>query len=173
VHALLCIPEVYRYLCDGAAPPRSVADEWIDLNGAESASRAHGLWLLVGDSGRVAGCVALGPAERPRSCGLDYLLHPEFWGVGLATRMSWTVVEWALRNGGLEGVVAGTDLPNEASAAVMRRLGMSFLRDVSYPLGPGVEYLLRHDDPAPDPLPATIPWTDPESDPPARTGVQS
>jgi RimJ/RimL family protein N-acetyltransferase len=64
----------------------------------------------------------------------------------------------AFEAGHVEQIVAGADMPNTASVAVMRRLGMTFLRTVQYPLGPGVEYVYRHDDPAPMPLPTAIPF---------------
>jgi hypothetical protein len=38
----------------------------------------------------------------------------------------------------------------------MRRLGMTFRRDVQYPLGPGVEYAIHRDDPRPSQAPALL-----------------
>jgi hypothetical protein len=48
-------------------------------------------------------------------------------------------------------------VPDAASLAVMRRLGMRFHKDVHYPLGAGVEYVLHRDDAGPLPKPALIP----------------
>lgn len=156
LYALLCVPEVYRYLSDGVPPPRWQAEQWLELNCADNAASGLGLWLLENDAHRLAGCVALGADSRPQTGELIYLLHPEYWGQGLATRMSWTVVEKVLRDRLLEQIIAGADVPNQASVGVMRRLGMKYLGAVSYPLGPGVEYILRQDDPKPTPLPETI-----------------
>jgi hypothetical protein len=47
--------------------------------------------------------------------------------------------------------------PNDASFAVMRRLGMRFHKNVQYSLGTGAEYILHRDDPAPKPEPTLIP----------------
>ena len=74
--------------------------------------------------------------------------------------MSWTVVERVFRERLLDQIVAGADSPNQASVAVMRRLGMKYLRAVRYPLGPGVEYILRHDDPRATLLPKPLSWHD-------------
>lgn len=156
LYELVCVPEVYRYLADGAAPPRWRAEEWIGLNRTEPVSAGQGLWLLEDGTGGLRGCTSLEADDRPRTAELIYVLHPEVWGRGLATRMSWTVVEHAFRNGSVDRIVAGADEPNRASIAVMQRLGMRHLRAVEYPLGPGVEYVLLRDDPAPDPLPAPI-----------------
>jgi hypothetical protein len=51
---------------------------------------------------------------------------------------------------------SGTDLPNTASLAVMRRLGIGFHKNVQYPLGAGVEYVLHRDDAGPLPKPVLI-----------------
>lgn len=156
LYALLCVPEVYRYLSDGVLPPRLQAEKWIELNRADNPARGLGLWLLKDVTHRLAGCVCLEAGSQPRAGELAYLLHPEYWGRGLATRMGWTVIEHIFREKLLDQIVAGADGPNQASIAVMIRLGMKYLRSVNYPLGPGVEYVLRHDDPKPTPLPVPI-----------------
>jgi RimJ/RimL family protein N-acetyltransferase len=71
--------------------------------------------------------------------------------------MAWTVITHAFRSPRIDAVIAGADLPNTASYAVMRRLGMRFHKAVQYPLGAGEEYVLYRDDPGPMPRPATIP----------------
>ena len=50
LHALLRVPEVYRYLSDGVPPPRWRAEKWIELNRAENAASGLGLWLLEDDT---------------------------------------------------------------------------------------------------------------------------
>ncbi len=160
LYALLCVLEVYRYLSDGVPPPREVAEKWVELNRAENFASGLGLWLLEDGAQGLAGCVGLDADSRPRTAELVYVLHPAYWGQGLATRMSWTAVEHVFRERLLDQIVAGADAPNQASIAVMRRLGMKYLRTVQYPLGPGVEYVLRHDDPKPTPLPDQFPQQD-------------
>ena len=152
LHALFAEPAVYRYLADGAAPPQSVSEAWV----AADRSRGLGLWLLShGD--RIDGCVRLSEYGEPRIAELTYLLHPRVWGRGLATRMSWTVMQRAFATGAIDAIIAGADVPNGASIAVMRRLAMQFRREVQYPLGKGVEYRLGVADSAPDPPPESIP----------------
>ncbi len=158
LYALLCVPEVYRYLADGAAPPRSMVEQWIERSQADFVASGVGLWVLEDNEGQLAGCVRLEMQSQPRSAELTYLLHLQFWGQGLATRMSWTVMQRAFEEGHVDQIVAGADEPNTASVAVMRRLGMKLLRTVQYPAGPGVEYVYRRDDPAPMRLPAAIPY---------------
>jgi [ribosomal protein S5]-alanine N-acetyltransferase len=156
LYALMCIPEVYRYLADGVVPPRAVLEYWIARSYTDFAAHNIGLWVLEDDHAVLAGCVRLEPQVGPRSAELTYVLHPQFWGLGLATRMSWTVMQHALQSSCVDQIVAGAEQPNTASIAVMCRLGMTFLRYVQYPAGPGVEYVFRCGDPSPAQSPQTI-----------------
>jgi RimJ/RimL family protein N-acetyltransferase len=71
--------------------------------------------------------------------------------------MAWTAITYAFLSSQIDSVIAGTDLPNTASLAVMRRLGMRFHKYVHYPLGAGVEYVIKRDDIGPRPKPDLIP----------------
>jgi RimJ/RimL family protein N-acetyltransferase len=71
--------------------------------------------------------------------------------------MAWTAITHTFLSSQIDSVIAGTDLPNTASLAVMRRLGMRFHREVQYPLGAGVEYVLHRDDVGPIPKPVLMP----------------
>ena len=159
LHALLTVPEVYRYLADGVPPPREVVDGRITRSRADFAAAGIGLWLLEDAAGELGGCVRL-EVTGPASAELTYALHPMNWGWGLATRMSWTVMRPALEGGRVEEIVAGADVPNAASIAVMQRLGMTYARSVQYPLGAGVEYRFRRGDAAPIPAPELVPLAD-------------
>jgi RimJ/RimL family protein N-acetyltransferase len=157
LHGLLCIPEVYRYLADNEEPPRSAVEHWIARSDRDFSESGIGLWLLEDSNGKLVGCVRLEVNLADRSAELTYVLHPEVWRLGLATRMSWSVMQLAFSRSNIEQIVAGADGPNTASFAVMRRLGMTFLRAVQYPMGPGAEYVFHKSDPAPSPVPEVIP----------------
>jgi RimJ/RimL family protein N-acetyltransferase len=152
LHALACEPAVYRYLADNRPPDRAVVEPWLDVP-PEDRAAGLGTWLLLGPSGVLDGAVLLQRDAAPRTAELVYLLHPRAWGQGLATRMSWTVMARAFAVARVDAVIAGADVPNVASIAVMRRIGMTFLRDVVYPLGAGVQYRRARDDPPPTPVP--------------------
>ena len=70
--------------------------------------------------------------------------------------MAWTAISHAFLSSQIDSVIAGTDLPNTASLALMRRLGMRFHKDVRYPLGAGVEYVLHRNDSGPIPKPVLL-----------------
>jgi ribosomal-protein-alanine N-acetyltransferase len=157
LYDLMCIPEVYRYLADNVVPPRSVLVDWIARSHHDFKECGIGLWVLEHSDGQLAGCVRLEADPANRAAELTYVLHPQFWGFGLATRMSWSVMQLAFARSAIEQILAGADDPNTASFAVMQRLGMTFVRHVQYPAGPGREYVFRRTDPAPAPVPEPIP----------------
>ena len=157
LHALESIPLVYRYLFDGVPPDKEFLMHRVAESVANAGETGLGMWFLEDASVRYAGCVELRPYPSLRSAELIYLLDPRYWGQGLAQRMAWTAITHAFSSSRIDSVIAGTDLPNTASIAVMRRLGMRFHRDVQYPLGAGVEYVLHRGDAGPLPKPVLIP----------------
>lgn len=155
--ALASVPLVYRYLFDGVAPAKELIARRVAQSIANAAATGSGMWLLERPSALYAGCVELRPYPSPRSLEITYLLDPGHWGQGLAVRMAWTAITQAFLSLQVDAVIAGADLPNIASLAVMHRLGMGFHKAVQYPLGAGVEYALRRDDAGPTPRPDLIP----------------
>jgi ribosomal-protein-alanine N-acetyltransferase len=157
LHALACQPLIYRYLFDNAAPECEFIAKRVTQAITNAATAGLGMWILEGRSKSCAGSVELRPYPLPNSAEITYLLHPDNWRQGLATRMAWTAITRAFASPHIDYIVAGHDLPNAASSAVMRRLGMRFHRNVRYPLGAGAEYILHRDDAGPMPRPALIP----------------
>lgn len=146
VHRLLCIPEVYEYLADGAEPPPSVTADWISSAASASLEFGGGIWALTFAHDRgIFGVVRLA-GDGKDELELTYLLHPDLWGLGYATRMAHTVMNHAFGIGRVSAIWAGADVPNAASIAVMERLGMRFRRKVEYPVGEGVEYAMEASD---------------------------
>ena len=159
--ALFSFPPVYEYLCDGAAPEAAVVDAWISE--ALDAEAPFGLWLLEDGAQELLGCVRLSPVEDGvASVELTYVLHPAKWGRGLATSMSRSAMARAFAHDSCESIMAGADVPNERSVAVMQRLGMQLLRSVDYPAGPGVEYRLTRAEFRSMPAGPTVPFSDEE-----------
>ena len=107
------------------------------------------MWFLEDDSTRYAGCVEVRPYPSSKSTELTYLLDPLVWGQGLAVRMAWTAITLSFSSSEIDSVIAGADLDNAASFAVMRRLGMRFRKNVQYPLGAGMEYELDRNEAGP------------------------
>src|SRR5260221_11918934 len=106
LHSLASIPLVYRYLFDGAAPEREFNAGRIAQSLTSAADTGVGIWLLGNSSARYAGCVQLTPVLSARSAELTYMLDPEYWGQGIAVRMSWTSINQALLSPQIASVIA-------------------------------------------------------------------
>lgn len=142
IHHLLCVPEVYEYLADGAEPPLSVTRDWIRTSADDCDRFGGGLWALEFPRGReILGLTRLSDFDDGE-LQLTYLLHPCIWGRGYATRMAHAAMNRAFTARVATSIWAGADVANAASIAVMRNLGMAFRRDADYPAGPGVEYVM-------------------------------
>jgi len=156
LHALANKPDVYRYLFDGSAPERPFVEHMIEKSLTDMNTSGVGMWVLQNQLVRYAGAVWVKPDRATRLAELGYLLDPENWGQGLAVRMAWTAIKQAFCTANIDHVFAGADRPNARSLALMKSLGMRFRTDVTYPLGPGVEYVLHRDDPGPSPSPKLL-----------------
>jgi RimJ/RimL family protein N-acetyltransferase len=149
-------PLVYRYLFDGVPPDRAFIARGVAESVANAGETGLGMWFLEDASVKYAGCVELRPYPSFRSAELTYLSDPSYWGQGLALRMAWMAIAHAFLMSQIDSIIAGADLPNTPSIAVMRRLGMRFHKNVQAPLGAGVEYVLRRDDVGPLPKPVVL-----------------
>lgn len=156
IHELLCVPQVYEYLADGVEPAPSIARDWIRQSADDFDRFGGGLWALESAwRHQILGLTRLSDFDDGE-LQLTYLLHPSIWGRGYATRMAHTAMNRAFTTRVATSVWAGADVANEASVSVLKHLGMSFRRDVDYPAGPGVEYVMTaaaFDDRRFDPLP--------------------
>jgi ribosomal-protein-alanine N-acetyltransferase len=157
LHALAAKPSVYRYLFDGVAPDKEFIARRVTRGVADAANAGFGMWFLESPAVRYAGGVTLQSYPSPGAAELTYLLDPAIWGQGLALRMAWTAIMQAFHSSKIDAVIAGADSPNARSLALMRRLGMRFHKNVRYPLGAGVEYVLHRDDAGPQPKPLLLP----------------
>jgi len=155
-HALAANPPVYQYLFDGVPPDKEYITRLLRQSIAHAGETGLGMWFLEGASVPYAGSVDLRPYPSLRSAELTYLLDPSYRGQGLALRMAWTVIAHAFLMSQIDFIIAGADLPNTPSIAVMRRLGMRFHKNVQGPLGAGVEYVLHRDDVGPLPKPVLL-----------------
>jgi RimJ/RimL family protein N-acetyltransferase len=159
--ALLAVPEVKHFLTDGETRTLDDVRRFVAKSDADFAAAGIGAWLLEDGTGVSRGCVWLQLDATGRAAELSYLLAPDLWGQGIATRMAATAIREAFRSGTIERVFAGADLPNSRSFAVMHRLGMRYARDVVYTVYPGKEYEIGPAEAVaaawPDPLPIESP----------------
>lgn len=130
------LPDVGRYLLDGA----SVSREWVREEVRESrrrfAGEGIGLWKVEtgpqagaapddASPGGIEGIVGFRPFFDPPELQLLYALHPSIQGRGIATEAARAAIDYAIDVVGLEEIRAATDAPNTRSIRVLERLGMS------------------------------------------------
>jgi RimJ/RimL family protein N-acetyltransferase len=146
------LPDVRRFLFDGAPLSSAEVVETIEESNEDFAAHGYGIWLIALGSGTdsgpspglspgpgLVGTAGLRPLEES---GLEifYSLAPAAWGHGYATEAARAVVEYALGPLGLPEVLAEVDEGNAASVAVVKRLGMTPYAVVPGVLGPMTRY---------------------------------
>jgi RimJ/RimL family protein N-acetyltransferase len=142
------LPDVRRFLFDGAPLSSAEVAETIKESNEDFAAHGYGIWLIEPGSGPspglspgpgLVGTAGLRPLEES---GLEifYSLAPAAWGHGYATEAARAVVEYALGPLGLPEVLAEVDEGNAASVAVVKRLGMTPYAVVPGVLGPMTRY---------------------------------
>jgi [ribosomal protein S5]-alanine N-acetyltransferase len=139
------MPDVRRFLFDGAALSSAEVTETIGESIGDFAAGGYGIWLIQ-EAGRpglgLIGTAGLRPLE---ALGLEifYSLAPDSWGRGYATEAARAVLAHALGTLGLPEVLAEVDEGNAASVAVVKRLGMTPFAIVPGALGPMTRYRAR------------------------------
>jgi len=144
------LPDVRRFLFDGAALSAAEVSETLEESARDFAAGGYGIWLIRerGQADPAApeligtepiGTVGLRPLD---DTGLEifYSLAPGSWGRGYATEAARAVVGHALGTLGLAEVLAEVDEGNTASVAVVKRLGMVPYAVVPGELGPMTRY---------------------------------
>ena len=125
LHALWTEPEVRRSLWDGEIISRERAMEILAKSEESFRSRGFGIWavFVVGEPG-LAGFAGLRAVGGTDEVEILYGLHPRVWGLGLATEAADALIAHAFTRALTQRIWARADAPNEASVAVMKRLGM-------------------------------------------------
>jgi RimJ/RimL family protein N-acetyltransferase len=134
------LPDVRRFLFDGAVLSAAEVSEIIADSVRDFAAGGYGNWIIrVRGGTELAGTAGLRPLD---DIGLEifYSLAPAAWGRGYATEAARAVVGHALGTLGLAEVLAEVDEGNIASVAVVRRLGMIPFAVVPGALGPMTRY---------------------------------
>jgi RimJ/RimL family protein N-acetyltransferase len=88
--------------------------------------RTRFVWSLIMPDGRVVGIAELKVSSAVfRRSEISYTVHPDCWGQGYGTRMASSAVQFAFGELGMHRVEATCDPRNKASAAVLRKVGMT------------------------------------------------
>lgn len=126
VHAYQSLPEVCRYI---PYEPRSRDEVAATLAQIRSRLDAEGQMLGLAveltSTGELIGDVMIfWHSATHRSGEIGYVLHPAFQGHGFVTEACRALLALAFDGLGLHRVIGRVDARNDASARVLRRLGM-------------------------------------------------
>jgi RimJ/RimL family protein N-acetyltransferase len=116
MHAVLSDPRATRYW---STPPHGDMEEtqaW--LNSMIEAPERSSFDFIVEHEGRCIG--KCGMYEVPE---IGFILHPDYWGQGLAAEALQAVIESAFESLPLDKIVADVDPRNAASLALLKKLG--------------------------------------------------
>jgi RimJ/RimL family protein N-acetyltransferase len=144
VAAMLADPRVGATM--GGVRDRAYAEQRTLVHAARWAADGFGLWAAY--SLADGGFVGRGGVQRTVLDGAavveaGWCLVPGRWGQGYATELGRAGLRLGFDGAGLEEIVAFTLPDNHASQAVMRRLGMTYLRRAVHAGLPHVVYGVR------------------------------
>lgn len=122
------IPEVCRFVpfqpMDREVIAERLATQWARIALSDE-GQSLTLGIEVPGTGELAGDVVLFWHSRLHLGGeVGYILNPEFCGRGYATEAARAMLRLGFEELGLRRIIARIDERNEASARVLRRLGM-------------------------------------------------
>ncbi|WP_297443717.1 8-oxo-dGTP diphosphatase MutT [Acidocella sp.] len=126
-HRLINDWEICRRLPDAPFPyPAELVEGWIAASLADrDAHRAEQFAVVESQTGTLVGAVGLKLAKGQKAAELGYWLGRAFWGQGYALEAVRRVVEWAFAALPIAHLTATTAADNEASQAVLARLGFA------------------------------------------------
>jgi ribosomal-protein-alanine N-acetyltransferase len=129
VHRYATLPDVFRYQPWGPNTPadsRSFVAEIMASARVEPRARFALAVTGVG-SGSFFGTAEINVRNRDqRAAEIAYVLHPDYWGQGLATEAANLLVAYGFGELGLHRIFATCDPRNVASAKVLRKAGMTY-----------------------------------------------
>ena len=136
--------DVRRWLWDGREVERDEVVDIVEESIVAFASGSAGFWVIERTGHGFAGFTGFRAMPNSTDLELYYGLDPAHWGAGVATEAARAAARWGFDTLGLKTIPILTDGPNEASVAVMKRLGATYVRtDPVGAFGTTIVYLLR------------------------------
>jgi RimJ/RimL family protein N-acetyltransferase len=124
-------PEVAKWLSPNDLDPIEAARAAIERFELSWQERRYAPWGLFRD-GHLIGHGGLNYVPEFEATEVLWALHPETWGKGYATEMARAALRYGFEDLGLELIFAITKPDNAASQSVMKRLSLSYRRNVVY-----------------------------------------
>ncbi len=130
VKRLLHNDKVRRYLCDDTLLPDETVAAILDRS-KTLAAQGLGTWIIEEYGDAVIGIICLEPvseivgASALTKGGIEptIALHPDVWGLGIASEALRAIITYSAETLGLPGLVAAVDEPNTASHNLLKACG--------------------------------------------------
>ena len=126
-------PDVLKYT--GEAPVASIEamEEAIKTRMNNYKKCGYGRWATILKSGNeFVGWAGLAYLPEFDEIDIGYRFFPQYWGLGIATEASETILEYGFNHLGLKKIVAIAMEENRASIRVMEKIGMKFYKIAPY-----------------------------------------
>jgi len=138
-------PEVVKWMLPAPADPAEAAHAAIARYATGWRERGYGPWGVFRD-GRQIGHAGLNFVPEFEETEVLWSLHPDAWGYGFATEAARAALRLGFGTIGLDLIFAITMPTNLASQAVMKRLGLSYRKNVVYRATESVWFDLGRED---------------------------
>jgi ribosomal-protein-alanine N-acetyltransferase len=125
LYAVFSDPRAMRYWSSPPMTEPAQAASYIEQIQRWFAGRGGIQWGIAhGDDDRVIGTVTLFLfTPEHRRCEVGFILHPDFWGRGLASEAVARALTWAFEDGAMERIEADVDPRNQPSQRLLEGLG--------------------------------------------------
>ncbi|MEU7160349.1 GNAT family N-acetyltransferase [Streptomyces chrestomyceticus] len=132
-------PRVMRWIDDGSVRDLEHTAKAIERWEEEWDEEGFGLFAVeLLASGELAGCAGLSvPEFLPQALpavAISWRFGPQFWGQGYASEAAHATLEFALQDRGLDRVISISQVGDEASENILRKLGMELDRETAHPV---------------------------------------
>lgn len=128
IHEWSQLEDVYRYQVWGPNSPNETR-QFVEmaLSDATIVPRSRYVRTAVNSDDRIIGIAELRLRDNGSGrADVSYIVHPTYWRRGYATKMASWVIDFAFVELAVHRVEAKCDPRNEASAAVLRKVGMNY-----------------------------------------------
>ena len=122
LNELYALPEVTQYQTWG---PQSYEEtqQFINVVLDKDSNWIYNV-LVDPDTDKVIGAIQLAIDEVNQSAEINFIVHPNYWGDGVATDIAKTIIKYAFKVLKLNRIGAAIDSNNIASGIVLEKLGM-------------------------------------------------
>lgn len=122
-------PEGMRWVGDGTALSREQCERWVEVTERNYAARGYGMAAAVlRAAGDVIGFCGIVHSGQPPEPELKYAFRRDVWGQGYAGETAAGMVRYAFAELGLDEIHATVYPENKASARVLEKAGLRYLK---------------------------------------------